>query len=368
MTTAPTTTTTTAGAAPREPDPDTLMDFVLRAVGDAGAGLNVALVVMGDKLGYYRSLAAHGPSTPSELSVRTGTDEHYAREWLNAQAAGEYVVYDVETSRYSLAPEQGVALADEESPAFLPGLFQTVLGTLQGSARVVEAARTGDGVGWHEHDADVHVGCERFFRPAYRAHLVAEWLPALAGVVAKLESGARVADIGCGHGASTIVMAQAFPASRFVAIDSHGPSIAAARERADAAGVGDRIDFHVSDGGSQIGTGFDLVTMFDCLHDMGDPVGTARQLREALADDGTLMVVEPAAGDRVEDNLNPVGRVYYGFSTLLCTPCSLSQDVGAALGTQAGPARIRDVMTAAGFSGFRVATGTPFHNVFEIHR
>ena len=360
-----TTTTATEAPATRALDPDKLMEFVFRTVGDAGASLNTALVVMGDKLGLYRSLADHGPSTPGELAERTSTDEHYTREWLNAQAAGDYVTYDPATSRYSLEPEQAVALTDEDSPAFVPGLFQTVLGTVQHTARVIEAARTGDGVGWHERDADVHVGCERFFRPSYRAHLVAEWLPALDGVVDKLVAGARVADIGCGLGASTILMATAFPASRFVGIDAHAGSIDAARERAREAGVADRIEFRVATAESSGQESYDLVTLFDCLHDMGDPVGAARRVRDSLAEGGTVMIVEPAAGDRVEDNLNPVGRVYYGFSTLLCTPCSLSQDVGLALGTQAGPQRVRDVMTAAGLTRFGTVATTPFNNVFE---
>lgn len=347
-------------------DTDKLMAFVFTAVEEAGATLNCALVVMGDKLGFYRSLAEHGPTTPTELAERTGTDEHYTREWLNAQAAGSYVTYDPATGRYLLPPEQAVALADESSPAFVPGLFQTALGTVQDTSRIIEAARTGDGVGWHDHDRDVHDGCERFFRPSYRAHLASEWIPAVDGLAERLTAGARVADVGCGHGASTIVMAEAFPSSTFVGIDAHGASIETARARAQAAGVGDRITFEVSPAEAFAGGSVDLVTMFDCLHDMGDPIGAARQVREVLADDGVWLVVEPAAGDHVEDNLNPVGRAYYAFSTLLCTPCSLSQDVGLALGTQAGPARIRDVATSAGFTRFRIAAQTPFNNVYEI--
>lgn len=347
-------------------DMDALMAFVFRAVDEVGATLNAALVVLGDKLGYYRDLAAHGPTTPSELAERTGTAEPYAREWLNAQAAGQYVTYDPASGRYTLPPEQAVALTVEDSPAFLPGFFQIALGTVHDMEHILAAARSGAGYGWHEHVTDVHVGCERFFRPSYNAHLVAEWLPALDGVVDKLERGALVADVGCGHGASTILMAQAFPRSRFVGSDYHAESIATARERAEAAGVSDRVRFEVAPAQALPGTGFDLVTMFDCLHDMGDPVGAAEQVRGALAPDGTWMVVEPMAGDRVEDNLNPVGRAYYGFSTLLCTPASLSQDVGLALGTQAGPARIRDVATAAGFTRFASVAQTPFNRVLEI--
>ncbi len=365
-----TTTQAATSAAPSEPttevDTDVLMQFVFRAVGEVGATLNAALVVMGDKLGYYRDLAEHGPSTPAQLASRTGTLEPYAREWLNAQAAGDYVTYDATSGRYTLPPEQVVALTVEDSPAFLPGFFQIALGTLQGTDHIIDAARNGAGFGWHEHVSDVHEGCERFFRPSYHAHLVAEWLPALDGVVDKLRSGASVADVGCGHGASTILMAQAFPDSTFVGFDYHEGSIATARERAAAAGLGDRIRFEVASAQSFGGSGYDLVTMFDCLHDMGDPVGAAGHVREALADDGTWMVVEPMAGDRIEDNLNPVGRAFYGFSTLLCTPSSLSQDVGLALGTQAGPARIRDVVTAGGFTRFRSAAETPFNRVIEV--
>lgn len=351
---------------PAELDHDTLMAFVFRAVEEVGSALNCALVVMGDQLGYYKYLAGHGPTTPTELADHTGTDEHYAREWLNCQAAGSYVSYDPATRRYALPPEQAVALADETSPAFVPGLFQIAHGTIRDAPAIMDAARSGAGLGWHQHNSDVHAGCERFFRPSYAAHLVADWLPALDGVVDKLSAGARVADVGCGHGSSTILMAQAFPRSTFVGHDYHEASIQTARERAEAAGVGDRIRFEVSEAGTFAGQGFDLITMFDCLHDMGDPVGAARHVRETIADDGTWMVVEPMAGDRVEDNLNPVGRAYYGFSTLLCTPSSLAQDVGLALGTQAGPARIRDVATAAGFGRFRPAASTPFNNVLEV--
>lgn len=363
-----TTTDNDRTSATPEIDTDKLMGFVFRAVDEVGATLNAALVVMGDKLGYYRDLAEHGPTTPTELADRTGTAEPYAREWLNAQAAGSYVTYDPESGRYTLPAEHAIALTVEDSPAFLPGFFQIALGTVQGANHIVEAARHGSGFGWHQHDTDVHVGCERFFRPGYHAHLVDEWLPALDGVAAKLERGATVADVGCGHGASTILMAQAFPRSTFVGSDYHEASIATARERAAAAGVADRVTFEVAPASAFAGRGYDLVTMFDCLHDMGDPVGAARHVREALADDGTWMVVEPIAGDRVEDNLHAVGRAYYGFSTLLCTPSSLAQDVGLALGTQAGPARIRDVTTAAGFTGFRAVAETPFNRVFEVRR
>ncbi|SDX91694.1 Methyltransferase domain-containing protein [Modestobacter sp. DSM 44400] len=352
--------------ASRPVDPDKLMAFVFRAVDEVGATLNTALVVMGDALGYYRAMADGAGITPSELAERTATSEHYAREWLAAQAAGGYVEHDPVTRRYTLPAEHASALVDESSPAYLPGFFQIAAGTVRDAAGVIEAARNGDGIGWHAHNSDVHVGCERFFRTMYNAHLTSEWLPALDGVVAKLERGAAVADVGCGHGASTILMARHFPRSTFTGSDYHAGSIEIARSRAAEAGVGDRVRFEIAPAASFSGSGYDLVTMFDCLHDMGDPVGAARHVREAIADDGTWMIVEPMAGDRVEDNLNPVGRAYYGFSTLLCTPASLSQDVGLALGTQAGPARIKDVVTAGGFSRFRAATATPFNNVLEV--
>lgn len=349
----------------QELDPEKLMEFVFRAVGEVGATLNTALVVMGDKLGLYRAMAGAGQLTPSELAERTGIAERYVREWLNAQAAGDFVAYDPDSGRYTLPPEQAVALTDESSPAYLPGFFQIALGSVLDSPRVTEASKTGEGIGWHDHVTDVHEGCERFFRPGYNANLVSSWLPALDGVVEKLQRGAKVADVGCGHGASTILMAQSFPTSTFVGSDYHEGSIATARERAEEAGVSDRVRFEVASAAACTGRDYDLVTMFDCLHDMGDPVGAARHVHSSLAADGTWLIVEPAAGDRVEDNLNPVGRAYYGFSTLLCTPSSLAQEVGLALGAQAGEARIRNVVTSGGFTTFRRAAETPFNLVFE---
>jgi 2-polyprenyl-3-methyl-5-hydroxy-6-metoxy-1,4-benzoquinol methylase len=350
---------------PVEVDGDKLMQFVFRAVDEVGATLNAALVVMGDRLGLYRALAGTGGLSPAELAERTGSTERYVREWLNAQAAGGYVDYDPNSGRYTLPPEQTVALTDPDSPAYLPGFFQIALGSVLDSPKIVAATQTGDGVGWHEHVHDVHEGCERFFRPSYNAHLIGEWLPALDGVLDKLERGALVADVGCGHGASTILMAQAFPQSRFVGSDYHDGSIETARQRAQEVGVADRIRFQTEPASAYSGTDYDLVTMFDCLHDMGDPVGAARHIRGTLKPDGTWMIVEPRAGDRVEDNLNPVGRAYYAFSTLLCTPASLSQDVGLALGAQAGEARIRDVVETGGFTRFRRVAETPFNMVFE---
>ncbi len=346
-------------------DPDKLMSFVFRAVDEVGATLNAALVVMGDKLGLYRAMAGAGPITSVELAEETGTAERYIREWLNAQAAGGFLDYDPDTGCYILPPEQAVALADETSPAFLPGFFQVALGAVLDSPQITEAAKTGAGFAWSAHIHDVHDGTERFFRPGYNAHLVTEWLPALEGVMAKLEGGAQVADVGCGHGASTVLMAEAFPASRFVGFDIHEGAISTATQRAEAAGVQASARFKAAPAGAYDGREYDLVTMFDCLHDMGDPLGASRHVLDTLASDGTWMIVEPAAGDRVEDNINPVGRAYYGFSTLLCTPCSLSQDVGLALGAQAGEARIREIVEQAGFGSFRRVAETPFNAVFE---
>ncbi len=348
-------------------DVDKLMAFVFKAVDEVGATLNTALVVLGDKLGYYAAMTA-GPVTAAELAEASGTGEPYAREWLNAQAAGGYVEYDPIGGRYTLPPEHAAALTDRNSPAFLPGFFQIALGTVHDVDGVLEAARRQAGLGWHEHHGDVHDGCERFFRTMYNAHLVDEWLPALDGVVAKLDRGADVADVGCGHGASTVIMARAFPNSTFTGFDYHEASIATARARATEAGVGDRVRFQTASATEFPGTGFDLVTTFDALHDMGDPVGAARHIHDALDTSGTWMVVEPMAGDTVSENLNPVGRAYYGFSTLLCTPSSLAQDVGLALGTQAGPARIREVVTTAGFTRFASVAQTPFNRVLEIRR
>ena len=350
---------------PASVDAQKLEQFVFRAVEEVGATIGAALVVMGDKLGLYRALANAGGLTPTELAQRTSVSERYVREWCNAQAAGGYLRYDPTDGTYTLPPEQTVALTDESSPAYLPGFFQIALGTVIDSPRITEAARSGAGVGWHEHNHDVFEGCERFFRPGYNASLVPSWLPALDGVVEKLRSGARVADIGCGHGSSTILMAQAFPASRFVGSDYHEASILTARARAQDAGVSDRVRFETAAASCDRGEGYDLVTMFDCLHDMGDPVGAARQVHRMLAPGGTWMIVEPMAGDRVEDNLNPVGRAFYGFSTFLCTPASLSQEVGLALGAQAGEARIGDVVAGGGFTHFRRAAETPFNLVFE---
>jgi 2-polyprenyl-3-methyl-5-hydroxy-6-metoxy-1,4-benzoquinol methylase len=337
-----------------------------RAINDLGAAFHAALVVIGDKLGLYKALAAGGPQTPKELAERTGTVERYVREWLAAQAAGGYAQYDAQTGRYSLSEEQAFALADESSPAFLPGGFQVAVSATRAEPKLVEAFRNGGGVGWHEHDPGLFHGTERFFRPNYGANLVSFWIPALAGVEARLIEGARVADIGCGHGSSTILMAQAFPNSTFVGFDYHEPSIRWARRAAEEAGISDRVTFDVAKAKDYPGRGYDFVAFFDSLHDMGDPVGASTHVRETLADDGTWMLVEPYANDHVEENLNPLGRTFYSASTLICTPASLSQEVGLALGAQAGESRLREVVLAGGFSHFRRAAQTPFNLVFEV--
>jgi SAM-dependent methyltransferase len=339
--------------------------FVGQVVGELGATLNAALVVLGDELGLYKAMAGAGALTPGELAERTGTSERYVREWLNAQAAGGYVEYDAGERRYTLPPEHAVVLAAEDSPYFMPGAFQLMTSSARDEPTIREAFRSGAGVGWHEHNHGVFEGCERFFRPGYVANLVSSWIPALDGVEDKLRSGATVADVGCGHGASTLLMAEAYPASRFIGFDYHAESIEQARARAAAAGLSERVQFEVVPAAGYPGTGYDLVTTFDCLHDMGDPVGAAAHVLGSLDADGTWLIVEPFAGDHVEDNLNPVGRVYYGASTLLCTPASLSQEVGLALGAQAGPSRLRDVVTSAGFGRFRQAAETPFNLVLE---
>ena len=345
-------------------DMDKLNVFIGKFVGDLGATVHAGMVVIGDKLGLYKALAEK-PMTSAELATVTDTDERYLREWLSSQAAGGYVNYDAKTQRFSLDDEQALALAVEDSPAFIPGAFELALGSLKAVPRITAAFRSGDGMGWHDHDHDVFHGCEKFFRPGYAANLVSTWIPALDGVARKLEAGGEVADVGCGLGASTILMAKAYPRSRFVGFDYHDASIDAARKSAERASVADRVRFEVAKAKDFPGRDYDFVAVFDCLHDMGDPIGAATHVRKSLASDGTWMIVEPFAKDKLEDNLNPVGRVYYGFSTLLCTPCSRSQEVGLCLGAQAGEKRLRDVVTAGGFSRFRCATQTPFNLVFE---
>ncbi len=341
-----------------------LEEFVGKAVGDLGAALTAALIVIGDKLGLYKALA-QGPLPSAELAQRTGTAERYVREWLNAQAAAGYAMYDATKGRYYLTPEQAVALTEEGSPAFVLGGFQAMTAAMRVETKLTDAFRSGEGVGWHDHDPALFEGTERFFRPGYNANLTTAWIPALNGVEAALKAGAVVADVGCGYGASTIIMARAYPKSTFFGFDYHGPSIEHARKKAAEAGLSDRVTFEVAEAKAYPGDSYDFVTFFDCLHDMGDPVGAAAHVRSSLGRNGTWMIVEPFANDQVEDNLNPLGRVFYSASTLICTPASLSQEVGMALGAQAGETRLREVITAGGFRSVRRATQTPFNLVLE---
>jgi len=347
-------------------DNDKLMDFLHRFVGDLGAALSAGNVVIGNRLGLYAGLET-GPATPTELAQRTGTDPRYVTEWLRGQASGGYVTRSEADGEetYSLTEEQAFCLANPDNPIFAPGGFLFALGALKGEERVAEAIRTGTGIGWHEGDEDMLVGCEQFFRPGYHANLTTSWIPALAGVESKLQDGARVADIGCGLGASSVIMAEAYPASRITGSDYDSGSIERARKRAADAGVADRVTFEAASAQTFGGVGYDLVTSFDCLHDMGDPLGAARHVRESLKPDGTWMIVEPFAQDDPSDNINPVGRVYYNFSTLVCLPNAMSQSGGYTLGAQAGEAAIRRVVTDAGFTRFARVAETPFNIVYE---
>jgi 2-polyprenyl-3-methyl-5-hydroxy-6-metoxy-1,4-benzoquinol methylase len=344
---------------------DKLHEFLGRAIVDFGATFNAGLVRIGDKLGLYKSLAKSGPQTSAELASATGTKERYIREWLANQAAGGYVTYDPTNGKFHLSEEQAFAMADESSPVFLPGAFQTALAALKATEKLEERFKTGEGLGWHEHHSELFVGTERFFRPGYAANLISAWIPSLEGVGDKLKNGAKVADVGCGLGASTILMAKSYPKSEFVGFDYHQGSIDTAKQRAKDAGVEGRIRFEVASAKTFPGNDYDFVTFFDCLHDMGDPAGAAAHVRGALKKDGTWMIVEPFAGDKLEDNLNPIGRAFYGASTMLCTPASLSQEVGLALGAQAGEKRLREVVISGGFSKFHRATQTPFNLIFE---
>lgn len=342
---------------------DKLNAFIGRFVGDLGATIHAGMVVLGDRLGLYKALAKR-PMTSIELAAETGTDERYVREWLGSQAASGYVSYHADSELFSMTEEQTFTLADEDSPAFLPGAFEFALGTLAAVPRITDAFRSGAGMPWGEHDEKVFHGCEKFFRAGYTANLVGSWIPALEGMQSRLQEGAKVADVGCGKGASTLLMAKAFPASQFIGFDYHDESIAGARASAERMGLAN-VTFSVASAKSYPGHAFDLVTVFDCLHDMGDPVGAAKHVLESLQPSGTWMIVEPFAHDALNDNLNPVGQIYYSFSTLLCTPCSRSQEIGLCLGAQAGESRIREVVTSAGFGKFRRATETPFNIVYE---
>lgn len=338
--------------------------FMHQVVSEMGAAMNAALVLIGDKLGLYRAMAGKGPVSPAQVAAATRTDERYVREWLSAQAAGGYVTYNPETQTFTLPDEQAYALAVEDSPVYLPGAFQIISAVIKDEPKILEAFRTGDGVGWDEHDVSLFEGTERFFRPNYASNLVDSWIPALDGVEAKLKRGARVADVGCGHGASTLLMAQAYPNSQFVGFDYHGPSVGHARRSASRAGIRNAT-FEVATAKDFHGAAYDFIAFFDCLHDMGDPAGAAAHVHGMLVPDGTWMIVEPYAGDHLEDNLNPIGRVFYAASTMICTPASRAQEVGLCLGAQAGEERMRQVVLQGGFGSFRRAAETPFNLIYE---
>ena len=349
----------------KKPDPERLDAFIGKLVGDLGAVTGAALILLGDRLGIYKAMGDGKAVTPEELAAATKLNPRYLREWLSAQAAAGYVDYNSKSKKFKLNPEQAAAFADEGGPAFFAGAFDLAQSMWLDEPKVAEAFRTGKGVGWHEHSQCLFRGTERFFRPGYNAHLVSSWIPALRGVEEKLKKGATVADVGCGHGASTILMALAYPKSKFYGYDYHGPSIARAKELAKDAGVAKRVTFSQASAKDYPALDYDLVAFFDCLHDMGDPVGAGKHVSETLAKDGAWMIVEPFAHDDLKDNLNPVGRVYYAASTMICTPASMSQEVGLGLGAQAGEARLKKVAKDAGFSKFRRAAETPFNLVFE---
>ena len=347
------------------PNEEKLNAFLGQVVGDLGATASAVLVRVGDKLGLYRAMAGAGPISSTELAERTGTAERYVREWLANQAAGGYLTYHPEVGRYELAEEQAMCLADESSPVLMLGGFDFVATFFADEDKVLDAFRSGAGIAWHEHDPGLFPACERFFRPLYNGNLAESWIPALDGVAERLAEGATVADVGCGYGTSTIVLAKAFPDSTFVGFDYHEASISAARDAAARAGVTDRVRFEVATAKDFDGR-YDLVCCFDSLHDMGDPGGAAAHVRDALRPGGTWMLVEPIAGDRLEDNLHPVGRMYYAGSTILCTPSSLAQEVGLGLGNQVGETRLRKLLAEAGFGHVRRAADTPFNLVLEV--
>jgi SAM-dependent methyltransferase len=348
------------------PDEAALGDFMHRFIVDLAATHHAVTVAIGDELGLYRAMADTGPATDREIAAAAGCDERYLREWLNAQAASGYCEYDPSTDRYWLTPAQRACLADEDSPTFLAAGVFLAAALFKDEERLAEVVRTGAGLGWGEHHHDLYGGVERFFRPGYAANLVSNWLPALDGVVEKLTAGATVADIGCGYGASTILLAKAFPNSTVVGYDNHAPSIEAARAAATRAGVGDRVRFEVASAQDYPGTDYALVCIFDALHDMGDPVGAARHIRSSLAADGTWLLVEPMAGDSIADNLNPVGRLFYSASTLICTPSARSQAGGWALGAQATDSQLQAITAQAGFTRFRRAVDTPVNRIIEV--
>jgi SAM-dependent methyltransferase len=343
-------------------DQDKLNAFLGKVVADMGATMHGALMLVGDRLGLYKAMAGAGPLTSAELALKTGTTERYIREWLNAHAAAGYVTYDPATAKYELPPEQAFAMTVMD----VPGAFHIASACYKDEPKIAEVFRSGKGFGWHEHDSALFCGTERFFRPNYQANLLTQWIPALAGVKGKLEKGGTVADIGCGHGSSTLMMARAFPNSRVYGFDYHPASIETSRKLAKDEGLDKNTNFEVASAKDfPANGGYDLVAFFDSLHDMGDPTGAAKHVLSTLKPDGVWMIVEPFAGDKFEDNHHPLGRLFYSASTMLCTPASLSQEVGAALGAQAGEAKLREVVMAGGFTRFRRAAETPFNLVFE---
>lgn len=347
-----------------ELDHEKLQSLIGKMLGDVAAAMGAGAVLIGDKLGLYKTLAAEGPLTSAELASHTATAERYVREWAAGQAAAGHINYDRESGRFSMSPEQASVLADENGPAFFPGIYEIAAAAIRDEPKVAKAFCTGGGVGWHEHDPCLFRGTQRFFRPGYATHLLSEWIPALDGVEKKLTSGAKVADVGCGLGASVLLMAQAYPKSQFVGFDYHEPSIMRARELAAEARLSDRVRFECATAKDYPGS-YDLVAFFDCLHDMGDPIGAASHVKTTLNSAGVWMIVEPFAGDQLDENLNPIGRLFYAASTMICVPASLSQEVGLGLGAQAGEKRLREVIAAGGFSRVRRATSTPFNLVLE---
>ncbi|RPJ60164.1 MAG: class I SAM-dependent methyltransferase [Acidobacteria bacterium] len=348
-------------------DEEKMQSFLNQVLCDVGASLSSTLVYIGQKLGLYRALRDTGPLISAELAQKTGTVERYVREWLINQAAGGYISYDPHTGKYSMTPEQATALTDEASPYYVGGGFYVVKALAFAAPRIETLFKNGGGMLWKDHDADLFVGTEKFFRPGYMAHLVNEWIPSLDGVAERLKKGGRVADVGCGHGASTVIMAKAYPKSEFFGFDNHEASIIHARERAKESGVDNRVRFEVSDAVGFPGSNYDLVTFFDCLHDMGDPVGAMRRTHETLKPGGSVMIVEPMAGERIEDNFNPVGRCSSAASTLCCTANSLALG-GPALGAIATESKLRETATAGGFGSFRRVAETPFNRVFQARK
>jgi 2-polyprenyl-3-methyl-5-hydroxy-6-metoxy-1,4-benzoquinol methylase len=341
-----------------------LQEFMGKMVGDMGAAIGTALILTGDRLGLYKAISESGPLTSRQLAERTGTRERYVREWLAAQAASGYVEHHPDTEQFSMTPEQTAVFADENSPVYACGGFYSIASVIADEPKITEAFRTGQGVPWGDRHPCLFCGTAKFFRPGYRMNLIASWIPSLEGVQEKLKRGGHVADVGCGHGHSTMIMAEAFPNSQFVGFDIHQPSIEEATRMASEVGL-TNVRFEVAAAKTYTGNGYDLVTFFDCLHDMGDPVGAAEHVRASLDSNGTWLIVEPFANDKLENNLNPIGRVYYSFSTTVCTPASLSQEVGMALGAQAGESRIKDVVLSGGFTRFRRATETPLNLILE---